>query len=140
VVFLFSNDALQVQSLIQGGSLQWRLKMTNGDTPYIKLTEWVGVPNLTKFEVNPGIAGARISVNGDNGEAIGIAAQGSGSGNTFLRMQETTNNPSSVNGAMQVYLKGGKIVVQYVDAGTTRYKYLDLTGTGVTWTHTTVAP
>lgn len=39
-----------------------------------------------------------------------------------------------------VYVKGGKLVVQYNDAGTVRYKYLDLTGTGTSWTHSTSAP
>lgn len=39
-----------------------------------------------------------------------------------------------------VYVKGGKLVIQYDDGGTVRYKYLDLTGTGVTWVHTTTAP
>ena len=40
----------------------------------------------------------------------------------------------------QVYLKGGKLIVRYNDGGTYRYKYLDLTGTGSSWTHTTTAP
>ncbi len=40
----------------------------------------------------------------------------------------------------KVYLKDGKYVIQYNDSGTIRYKYLDLTGTGTTWVHTTVAP
>lgn len=39
-----------------------------------------------------------------------------------------------------LYLKDGKLVVQYDDGGTVRYKYLDLTGTGVSWVHTTTAP
>lgn len=38
------------------------------------------------------------------------------------------------------YQKNGKIIFQYNDGGTVRYKYLDLTGTGVTWVHTTTAP
>ena len=38
------------------------------------------------------------------------------------------------------YVKGGKVIFEYLDGATVRYKYLDLTGTGVTWIHTTVAP
>lgn len=39
-----------------------------------------------------------------------------------------------------LYFKGSKIIYRYNDAGTTRYKYLDLASTGVTWVATTVAP
>lgn len=39
-----------------------------------------------------------------------------------------------------VYFHAGKIVFKYNDGGTTRYKSLDLTGTGVTWVHATSAP
>ena len=40
----------------------------------------------------------------------------------------------------RIYMRGDRFVIQFNDGGTTRYKYLDLTGTGVTWTHTTTAP
>ncbi len=40
----------------------------------------------------------------------------------------------------KVYCRNNKIIFVYNDSGTTRYKYLDLTGTGVTWVHTTSAP
>jgi len=39
-----------------------------------------------------------------------------------------------------VYVNNDKLVIKYYDAGTWRYKYLTLTGTGVTWVHTTTAP
>lgn len=39
-----------------------------------------------------------------------------------------------------IYLKSGKLIIQYSEAGTYRYKYLDLTGTGVTWAHSTTEP
>ena len=59
-----------------------------------------------------------------------------------LRLAALAATPSapeqSSDGAL--YIKGGKLVVQYDDGGTVRYKYLDLTGTGVTWVHTAVAP
>ena len=40
----------------------------------------------------------------------------------------------------QIYFKGTKLIFRYNDSGTMRYKYLELTGTGSTWTHTTTAP
>jgi len=39
-----------------------------------------------------------------------------------------------------IYLVGSKLVVVYDDDGTLRYKYLELSGTGATLTHTTTAP
>ena len=59
-----------------------------------------------------------------------------------ITLQESTANPATpTSGAeMRVYMKADKFIIQYNDAGTVRWKYLDLTGTGVTWTHTAAAP
>jgi hypothetical protein len=38
------------------------------------------------------------------------------------------------------YVRNGKFVVAYNDAGTKKYRYLDLTSTNATWTYTTTAP
>ena len=51
----------------------------------------------------------------------------------------TPANPTA-GAQMRVYMKADKLIIQFNDAGTVRYKYLDLTGTGVTWVHTTSAP
>ncbi len=58
---------------------------------------------------------------------------------TFDEDTVTPANPTS-GSQLRIYMKADKFVIQYNDAGTVRYKYLDLTGTGVTWTHTTTAP
>ena len=50
-----------------------------------------------------------------------------------------TYGPSTSSNA-QIYVKGGLLIVRYQDGATLRYKYLTLTGTGTTWTHTTTAP
>lgn len=60
-------------------------------------------------------------------------------GAVTLNASSTPANPSASSESRH-YTKGGKFVIQYNDAGTVRYKYLDLTGTGTTWTHTTSAP
>lgn len=63
-------------------------------------------------------------------------------GGNGTTMYDTPSNPLN-NGLVSqanIYIRNGKLVIQYNDAGTVRYKYLDLTGTGVTWTHTTSAP
>lgn len=59
-----------------------------------------------------------------------------------VSLQELGATPSDpVDGAeARLYVKDDKLVIQYNDAATVRYKYLDLTGTGVTWVHTTTAP
>jgi hypothetical protein len=40
----------------------------------------------------------------------------------------------------RIYLKADKLIIAFNDAGTVRYKYLDLTGVGTSWVHTTTAP
>lgn len=59
-----------------------------------------------------------------------------------LVMQEISYTPPDATASNQakIYIKGNKLIFQFNDAGTERYKYLDLTGTGVTWVHTTTAP
>lgn len=59
-----------------------------------------------------------------------------------VTLVESTATPATptVSAAVRFYMKADKFVLQYDDAGTARYKYLDLTGTGVTWVHTTSAP
>ena len=39
-----------------------------------------------------------------------------------------------------IYIKGTYLIFKYWDATTYRYKYLDLSGTGTTWTHSTTEP
>jgi hypothetical protein len=39
-----------------------------------------------------------------------------------------------------VYIKGTFFIIKYADGGTIRYKYLDLSGTGASWTHSTSEP
>jgi hypothetical protein len=58
----------------------------------------------------------------------------------LLQEKDTTPSSPTLGGEVKIYFKTDKIVFQYNDASTIRYKYLDLTGTGVTWVHTTSAP
>jgi len=59
-----------------------------------------------------------------------------------IRFTETTNTPPGLasGSAMAVYMRGDRFIIAYNDGGTPRYKYLDLTGTGVTWVHSTSPP
>jgi hypothetical protein len=57
-----------------------------------------------------------------------------------LRQQSATPAAPTQDADGNIYIKDGKLVIQYDDGGNVRYKYLDLTGTEVTWVHTTTAP
>jgi hypothetical protein len=59
-----------------------------------------------------------------------------------ITLEDDTATPAVPDSAAEcrLYMKDDKLIIQYNDGGTARYKYLDLTGTGVTWTHTTSAP
>ncbi len=61
-------------------------------------------------------------------------------GNKVKLLTASAQLPESESDDVAVYVKGGKLIFAYDDGGTVRYKYLDMTGTGVTWTHTTSAP
>lgn len=90
-----------------------------------------------------GNQGTRLTLDGaDNDAVIDFRTQGSAGGSTFIRMRETSTTPPdpSANDAVHIYIKSDKLIFQFNDGGTVRYKYLDLTGTGVTWVHTTTAP
>ncbi len=61
----------------------------------------------------------------------------------FLQIGDISATPLlglSASSDAHIYIKGGNLVVRYNDGGTYRYKYLTLSGTGTTWTHTTTAP
>jgi hypothetical protein len=55
-----------------------------------------------------------------------------------LQSQATPAVPSISN--MRMYFNAPNLIIQYRDGSTTRYKYLNLSGTGTTWTHSTTAP
>jgi hypothetical protein len=61
------------------------------------------------------------------------------SGYQKLLNQATPPTPTA-GGSVNLYFKGTKLVCQFYDGGTVRYKYLDMSGTGEAWTHTTTAP
>jgi hypothetical protein len=84
------------------------------------------------------IDGGGLSVSG--GLYVGNA--GDTAENGVIGIAEISSTPSiiSAGNEVHVYLKGDKLIFQFNDRGTVRYKYLNLTGTGITWVHTTTAP
>lgn len=59
---------------------------------------------------------------------------------TICLDQKDTSPPLTTGGRCKMYMKNNKLIVQFNDGGTVQYKYLDLTGSTVTWTYTTTAP
>jgi len=60
-------------------------------------------------------------------------------GGVTLRQADTPSDPNADSEA-KLYIKGSKVILQYNDGGTVRYKYIDMAGTGDVWIHTTTAP
>ena len=58
---------------------------------------------------------------------------------TLDEVSSTPSNPSSGNQG-RIYIRNDNLIIQFNDGGTVRYKYLSLSGTGTTWTHSTTAP
>jgi len=61
--------------------------------------------------------------------------------NGYAQMKELANAPTNPAASSQVnvYVKDDKFVISYDDAGTMKYRYLDLTSTDATWAYTTTA-
>jgi hypothetical protein len=66
----------------------------------------------------------------------------SGDTDSCVIFDEDTATPSdpTQDSQAKIYLKSNAIVFQFNDGGTVRYKSLTLTGTGVTWVHSTTPP
>ena len=63
--------------------------------------------------------------------------------NMYLNVGAISSTPThglTSSSDAQIYVKGGYLVFRYNDGGTYRYKYLNLAGTGTSWTHSTTAP
>ncbi len=57
-----------------------------------------------------------------------------------VRVTPTLNLLGASYELVDIYVKGTYLVFRYNDGGTTRYKYLNLSGTGTSWTHSTSEP
>jgi hypothetical protein len=64
-----------------------------------------------------------------------------GGTDAIITIANTNNNPPiPAPDKARLYIKDDKLVVQYKDGTTTRYKWLPLTGSGVNWQQGTTAP
>lgn len=135
-MYIDGNDFLTLKDDVAAKGIN---VITKGDTAnsYFFLVNVPGYAALPYIRTS-GSSGSIIVVN-DQAYLYGAGVSTS----TSLLMNTNANNPAETiyaNAAGQIYFRNDKLVIKYNDGGTIRYKYLDLTGTGVTWTHTTVAP
>jgi hypothetical protein len=112
------------------------MTFASGDTVHIlarvPITEWAGSQNS--------LVGYSLA----DKEATGLAPAGvfEAGIEDAITLQERSTHPADPSSSSEgrIYVKGDLLIIQFNDGGTVRYKYLDLTGTGVTWVHTTSAP
>lgn len=57
-----------------------------------------------------------------------------------VRISPTLNLLGASFELCDIYIKSTYLIIKYNDSGTIRYKYLDLSGTGTTWVHSTTEP
>lgn len=83
-----------------------------------------------------------IGVGGSTpGEAVDLLVRGTTAARAVrLRSGALGASSSASTSAVDMYYKGSILIFRYDDGGTVRYKYLDMSGTGTTWTHSTVEP
>ena len=122
------------------------LKLANGTNEYHLKIDGSDSNSLKLFDSTNSSSRLTIDTTGNVGVG-GVTPDttlhvGSVSACLTLDPHSTTPDPDTIESSKEgrVYVKGGKLVIQYNDAGVKRYKYLSLTGTGVTWVHTTTAP
>jgi hypothetical protein len=85
--------------------------------------------------------GININTTTDTGDTRGITLGPATNNRVSINTPVTiTNQGTTGASAMYFYLKDGKFILKYSDSGTWRYKYLDMTGTGTTWVHSTTEP
>jgi hypothetical protein len=140
-IYIASNlqNFLNFVNTIVGAGHLFTTELTN-EANQISIQEDTSQTDRILVQIYNSTQGARLNIGTGK---IDLRAEGTGGGSTFMRMIETTNtppNPSASADAYHLYMKGDKFIIQFNDGGTVRYKYLDLTGTGVTWVHTTTAP
>ena len=136
-----SGDQLQLQNEV--GQIDLVIHLSDTLTPFVQWREDPVQAGRSDLVIGKGTMGARFEMVGNLGSSIDFRTEGDSGGSTFLRMTETTTtppNPSASANAYHIYMKDDKLIIQYNDSGTVRYKYLDLTGVGATWQHTTSAP
>lgn len=121
-----------------GAGFAWSVDNTSHEVMQATLVQQDGEDRLLFRMVGP--------FGDDDGSIINLSDKlmlfgaGANGGDTYVSLAASITPVQPPTGELQMYLKGNKVIFRYSDGGTVRYKYLDMTGTGVTWVHTTTAP
>jgi hypothetical protein len=96
-------------------------------------------PTADAYTFNDKASNNQLHVNGDSST---LGPPGIDVLRGSLTLAELSSTPTDPTSGVQgrIYVKGDKLVFQFNDAGTVRYKYISLSGTSVTWTHSTTPP
>lgn len=130
------NDALNISNDIPGKEIIINATTTDGNVLDLQLAEDAGAANRGHLNLGLSANGSKMGIGG----AVVLNAEGASGHWTGIAL-DLSSTPTTPDAAhVHVYLKSNKLVFQYLDGGSVRYKYLDLTGTGVTWVATTTAP
>lgn len=143
VRFSYGAGTFQFQSFLAGGSFEHQLTFSDASTPYYIFEEDENQALRTSFEIQGGAHGGHLSMVADGLERLGLFAGDDTDDPTYMLLYSSdAASPSTPFQYWEahVYLRNNKFIIQWNDSGTVRYKYLDLSGTGVTWVHTTSAP
>jgi hypothetical protein len=124
-----------------GGGIRLDQILTNGIGFNVFIKENPSTNNMGKIDISLPINGAVMAF----GSAVIINAGTTTAGSNYIVLAPTFSTPptpanTGYGVAPQIYVSGSKIVFQFEEGGTVRYKYLDLSGTGVTWVHQTTPP
>lgn len=137
-IFSNTDDELEFTNQVGEVGMRWRVDTALHNVMNMSMREDGAVAErLNLALVDDTVAGTGVIV--ALGNNMYVRSHGAAGGWAGLQMGDTstpTDNPTQA----QVYFKADKIVFRYLDGATIRYKYLDLTGVGVTWQHSTSAP
>ena len=133
------DDLYIFNNVVSDGRIIFQLKFADGSFSTISYREDTLQAGRAQLNIAPTDMGAKFSMQ----DEIRIEAKGPSGGSNRFRLRGVNNtpeNPSDANDEVNIYQKGNLFVLMFNDGGTIRFKSLDLTGTGVTWVHSTTPP
>lgn len=121
VTYTSAAEQLRLRALGTAGEIAIRQQGTNGHSRF------QGNVTIGADSSPDAVAATKLHIKGDP---------------AAITLEESSSTPSSPTSGSQVrmYMKADRIIFQYNDGGTVRYKSMLLTGTGSTWNHSTTPP
>lgn len=102
---------------------------------------WCNQSGQVMINTETPVAGAELTVSGDVDISGTLDVQASAAFGTFVKYKNTVTPSNPATGQANMYVKTGKLVIQYNDAGTTKYFYLQTTAlANQSWIYSATAP